>query len=109
LRQCKEGLGTLDPVGIPVCRATVAGHGADDPLSLPVWHRLVKGMGHSAFLPVGDCTMASLATRAQIHAGGGCSRVPLPMTGPTPDALRDWVLAPPGPAITLRWPGRGEL
>lgn len=108
LRQFKEILGTLDPVGIPLCSATVAGHCADDPLYLPVWQRLVKVIGHSAFLTVGDCKMASLATRAQIHAGGGCYLAPLPMTGHTPDALRDWVLAPPVPAVTIRLPGRVE-
>src|SRR5438128_1316855 len=54
LRQFKEVLGTLDPVGIPLCSAMVAGHCADDPLYLPVWHRLVKVIGHSAFLTVGD-------------------------------------------------------
>lgn len=108
LRQCKAVLGTLDPVGIPLCSAMVAGHCADDPLSLPVWRRLVKVVGHSACLVVGDCKMASRATRAQIHAGGGYSLAPLPMTGHTPDALRAWVLAPPVPAVTIRLPGRAE-
>lgn len=108
LRQFKEVLGTLDPVGMPLWSATVAGHCADDPLSLPIWHRLVKVIGHSAFLVVGDCTMASLATRAQIPAGGGLYLAPLPMTGHTPDSWRDWVLAPPVPAVTIRLPGRAE-
>ena len=108
LRQFKEVLGTLDPVGIPLWSATVAGHCADDPLYLPIWHRLVKVIGHSAFLVVGDCKMASLATRAQIHAGGGFYLAPLPMTGHTPDSLRDWVLAPPVAAVTIRLPGRAE-
>ena len=106
LRQFKEVLSTLDPVGIPLCSATVAGHCADDPLSLPIWQRLVKVIGHSAFLVVGDCTMANLATRAQIHAGGGFYLAPLPMTGHPPDALRAWVLAPPVPVVTIHVPGR---
>lgn len=108
LRQFKAVLGTLDPVGIPLCSAMVAGHCADDPLYLPVWQRLVQVIGHSAFLVVGDCKMASLATRAQIHAGGGYSLAPLPMTGHTPDALRAWVLAPPVPAVPIRLPGLAE-
>jgi transposase len=108
LRQFKEVLGTLDPVGMPLCSAMVAGHCADDPLYLPVWQRLVKVIGHSDFLVVGDCKMASLATRAQIHAGGGCYLAPLPMTGHTSDALRTWVLAPPVPAVAIRLPGRAE-
>jgi len=58
LRQFKEVLSTLDPVGIPLCSATVAGHCADDPLYLPIWRRMVKVIGHPDFLVVGDCKLA---------------------------------------------------
>ena len=71
LRQFKEVLSTLDPVGIPLCSATVAGHCADDPLYLPIWRRMVKVVGRPDFLVVGDCKLASLENRAQIQAGGG--------------------------------------
>ena len=44
LHQFKEILSTLDPVGLPLCSATVAEHCADDPLYLPIWQRMVKVM-----------------------------------------------------------------
>ena len=108
LRQFKEVLSTLDPVGIPLCSATVAGHCADDPLYLPVWRRMVKVIGRADFLAVGDCKLASLANRAHIQAGGGYYLAPLPMTGDTPNDLRQWVLNPPTPPQQLTLPGEDE-
>jgi transposase len=105
LRQFKEVLGTLDPVGIPLCSATVAGHCADDPLYLPIWRRMVKVVGRPDFLTVGDCKLASLANRAQIQQAGGYYLAPLPLTGDTPDELRTWVLKPPVPPVALHLPG----
>jgi len=101
LRQFKEVLSTLDPVGLPLCSATVAGHCADDPLYLPIWQRMVKVIGRPDFLVVGDCKLASLENRAQIQAGGGYYLAPLPMTGDTPADLRHWVLDPPEPPIAI--------
>lgn len=108
LRQFKEVLSTLDPLGIPLCSATVAGHCADDPLYLPVWQRMVKVIGRADFLVVGDCKLASLANRAHIQAGGGYYLAPLPMTGDTPDDLRQWVLNPPTPPQQLTLCGEDE-
>ena len=54
LRQFKEVLSTLDPLGMPLCSATVAGDCADDPLYLPIWRRMVKILSRSDFLVVGD-------------------------------------------------------
>jgi transposase len=105
LRQFKEVLSTLDPVGLPLCSATVAGHCADDPLYLPIWQRMVKVIGRPDFLVVGDCKLASLENRAQIQAGGGYYLAPLPMTGDTPADLRHWVLDPPEPPIAIALPG----
>jgi transposase len=56
---------------------------------------MVKTIGHSHFLYVADCKAAALATRAAIDDGQGCYLFPLPMTGETPDLLRQWVLSPP--------------
>jgi len=108
LRQFKEVLSTLDPVGIPLCSATVAGHCADDPLYLPVWRRMVKVIGRADFLAVGDCKLASLANRVHIQTGGGYYLAPLPMTGDTPNDLRQWVLNPPTPPQQLTLPGEDE-
>ena len=105
LRQFKEVLSTLDPVGVPLCSATVAGHCADDPLYLPIWRRMVKVIGRPDFLVIGDCKLASLENRAQIQAGGGYYLAPLPMTGDTPADLRHWVLDPPVPPWALALPG----
>ncbi|MCX6028996.1 MAG: transposase [Chloroflexi bacterium] len=104
LRQFKEVLSTLDPVGIPLCSATVAGHCADDPLYLPIWRRMVKLIGRADFLVVGDCKLASLENRAQIQDGKGYYLAPLPMTGDTPEDLRHWVLSPPTPACAINLP-----
>jgi transposase len=108
LRQFKEVLSTLDPVGIPLCSATVAGHSADDPLYLPLWQRMVAVIGSADFLVVGDCKLASLANRAQIQQGGGYYLAPLPMTGDAPDDLRRWVLQPPAPPTDLYLPAVAE-
>ena len=105
LRQFKEVLSTLDPVGVPLCSATVAGHCADDPLYLPIWRRMVKVIGRPDFLVVGDCKLASLENRAQIQAGSGYYLAPLPMTGDTPADLRHWVLDPPVPPSAIALSG----
>jgi len=104
LRQFKEVLSTLDPVGVPLCSATVAGHCADDPLYLPIWRRMVKVIGRSDFLVVGDCKLASLENRAQIQDGQGYYLAPLPMTGDTPDALARWALKPPETSSKISLP-----
>jgi len=108
LRQFKEVLSTLDPVGVPLCSATVAGHCADDPLYLPIWRRMVKLIGRPDFLTVGDCKLASLENRAQIQAGGGYYLAPLPMTGDTPDDLQRWVLNPPPTVCPISLPDVSE-
>lgn len=108
LRQFKEVLGTLGPVGVPLCSATVAGHCADDPLYLPLWHRMVQVIGQPDFLVVGDCKLASLANRAQIHDGQGYYLAPLPLTGDTPADLARWVLNPPATGAQIYLPGVPE-
>lgn len=104
LRQFKEVLSTLDPMGMPLCSATVAGHCADDPLYLPIWRRMVKVIGRPDFLVVGDCKLASLANRAQIQDGQGYYLAPLPMTGDTPADLARWALNPPATAGKIYLP-----
>jgi transposase len=104
LRQFKEVLSTLDPAGIPLCSATVSGQCADDPLYLPTWRRMVEIIGHADFLAVGDCKMASLETRAQMHREGGGYLTPLPLTGDVPDDLRRWVFSPPVTPVDVYLP-----
>jgi transposase len=102
LRQFKEALGTLDPVGLPLATATLSGEQADDPNYLPIWERLVATLGRPDFLTVADCKLASLANRTHIQSHGGFYLAPLPMTGTTPDELRRWVLRPPVPVEPIR-------
>lgn len=95
LLQFKQGLGTLDPAGVPLYTAMVAGNGADDPLYVPAWREMKKTIGHSHFLFIADSKAAALLSRGQIDAEDGTYLFPLPMTGKTPEYLRAWVLQPP--------------
>jgi transposase len=104
LRQFKEVLGTLDPVGMPLATAVVSGEQADDPLYVPAWERLVAIIGRPDFLAVGDCKLASLANRGHIHSRGGFYLAPLPLTGNTPAELQAWVLKPPCAPQPIRLP-----
>jgi transposase len=65
-------------------------------------------IGSADFLVVGDCKLASLANRAQIHASGGYYLAPLALTGDAPEQLRRWVLQPPVAAVDLYLPGVAE-
>ena len=106
LRQFKQVLGTLDPVGLPLATATVSGEQADDPLYIPVWERLVATIGRPGFLVVGDSKLASLANRAHIQSQHGFYLAPLPLTGHSPAELQAWVLKPPVKPQAIRLPGQ---
>lgn len=95
LLQYKQGLGVLDPAGIPILSETIPGNCADDPLYFPAWKRMVKVIGSPDFLYIADCKAASLETRAGIDHGKGSYLFPLPMTGETPEHIRELVLNPP--------------
>lgn len=95
LEQFKQGLGTLDPAGVPLLTGTWPGKAADDPLYLPAWREMVQTIGHRHFLFVADCKAAALVTRATLDWAGGCYLFPMPMTGEVPGQLRAWVLDPP--------------
>ncbi len=101
LLQFKQGLGTLDPAGVPIFTNTLAGNAADDPLYVPAWQEMVATLGHAHFLLVADSKAAALNSRAQIAQGEGRYLFPLPMTGQTPAILRQWVLQPPTPSQPL--------
>ena len=104
LLQFKQTLATLDPGGVPLLSATVAGNRADDPRYVPTWQDLVTLLGHADFLLVAYSKAAALTTRATIAAGNGCYLMPMPMTGEVPDLLRAWVLSPPTPPQPLVLP-----
>ena len=106
LRQFKAVLGTLDPVGLPLATTVLSGEQADDPHYTPAWDRLAETIGHSDFLAVGDCKLASLENRAHIHQRKGFYLTPLPMTGNIPSELRTLVLNPPNSAQEIRLPSQ---
>jgi transposase len=111
LLQFKQGLGTLDPAGIPLWSETLPGNTADDTLYVTAWRELAKTIGHVKFVYVADCKAAALSTRATIDREGGSYLFPLPMTGETPDKLRRLALNPsqkPRP-IRIEKLDKGEL
>lgn len=59
LRQYVQALGTLDPAGIPLVSETLNGNAGDPPMYLPVWRRMVKVIGHTEWLFVGDSKLHS--------------------------------------------------
>jgi transposase len=95
LLQYRQMLATLDPLGMPLIGATLAGNGADDPLYFPTWKRLAELIGHLDFLFLADCKASSWSNRAQIDREGGIYCFPLAMTGHRPKLLLDWVTNPP--------------
>src|ERR671924_862749 len=68
LPQLKIALATLDPLGLPMTIATVAGNPADDPLYLPAIAQVRRSVGLAGLTYIGDCKIAALATRADIVA-----------------------------------------
>jgi transposase len=104
LLQYRQLLGTIDPAGIPLVSATLAGNGADDPLYWPTWQKLAKVIGHKEFIYIADCKAGAIATRAQINANGGTYCFPLPMIGQQPAILKQWVLNPPEVLVGIRLP-----
>src|SRR2546428_2902033 len=68
LPQLTIALSTLDPLGLPMTIAAVAGNTADDPLSLPEIAKVRRSVGQTGMTDIGDCKIAALATRADIAA-----------------------------------------
>src|ERR1043166_3430514 len=78
LPQVKVALATLDPLGLPLATAVVAGQRADDPLYVPAIQQVRQSVGRRGLLYVGDCKMAALSTRAAVVTGGDYYLCPLP-------------------------------
>lgn len=98
--QFKQGLGVIDPAGVPLVTHTLSGEQADDGLYLPAWWQMKQTIGHTAFLFVADCKAAAKETRAALASHDGLYLFPLPMTGETPAWLRQQVaVAQPDPIV----------
>ena len=104
LLQYRQLLGTLDPLGIPLVSATLAGNGADDPVYWPTWKKMAKVIGHKNFVFLADCKAAAIATRGNIASAAGIYCLPLPLTGQNPLLLKQWVLDPPLASVEIRLP-----
>lgn len=93
LPQLKIALSTLDPFGLPLTVAVVAGHTADDPLYLPEINKIRQIAQITGLTYVGDSKMAARATRAAIVARQDHYLCPL-SAKQISDAALDQLLAP---------------
>jgi transposase len=105
LLQFKQGLGTLDPAGVPIVTHTLSGETADDGQYLPAWEEMCQTIGHRNWLMVSDSKAAARQIRSTIDHGDGRYLFPMPMTGKTPDWLREQVLNPPVELEKIYLPG----
>ena len=95
LRQYLQALGTLDPAGIPLVSETRDGNCGDPQMYLPVWRRMVKVIGHTYWLFVGDSKLHSAQNLAEIHRAGGWILTPLQMNGHMPERFAEWLRQQP--------------
>lgn len=102
LLQFKQGLGTLDPAGVPIFTDTISGEKADDGLYIPAWKAMVEAIGSSQFLFVCDCKAANIETRATIQHKEGRYLFPTPLTGDMPKWLQKQVLSQKALPIILK-------
>jgi transposase len=78
LPQVKGMQAVLEPLGMPLATAVVAGERADAPRSMPCLARGQARVGRHGRFSVGDCQMAARETRARSAAAGDFSLCPLP-------------------------------
>lgn len=76
LPQLKIPMSVLDPLGLPLTTAVVAGNCADDPLYVPEIRKIRQSFGNGLTY-IGDCKMSALQTRAEIVAAGDYYLCPL--------------------------------
>ena len=108
LRQYRQMLGTLDPNGMPLVGATLAGNGSDETDYLPTWRQMKQIIGHPDFLYLADSKASTWHNRAKINAEGGIYCFPLAMSKPRPKLLSDWINNPPSEIMKIRQQGEEE-
>lgn len=91
LPQVKVMMATLDPLGLPLVTDIVSGERADDPLYIPAIGRARASLGCHGLLYVGDCKMATLATRAFIQMGQDFYLCPLSKKQVSPELLATYL------------------
>src|SRR5258706_11187051 len=93
LRQIKAMMATLDPLGLPLALDVVSGEQADDRLYLPTIDRVLRCLGRTGLLFVGDSKMSAVATRAHLQAQGQYYLTPLALVGETAQQMPGWIQA----------------
>jgi len=93
LRQIKAMMATLDPLGLPLALDVVSGEQADDPLYIPTIDRVLRCLGRTGLLFVGDSKMSAVATRAHLQAHGQYYLTPLALVGETAQQMPGWIQA----------------
>lgn len=91
LPQIKLMTGALDPLGMPLATDVVSGEHADDGLYVPIIRRIHAGLQRAGILYVGDCKLSACETRLHIKGLRSHYLCPLPQTGKTPEAMKEWV------------------
>ena len=94
LQQYRQMLGTLDPCGMPLVGATLAGNGTDEADYVPTWRQMKEIIGNPDFLYLADSKASTWHNRAKINEEGGIYCFPLAMSQPRPKLLSDWVNNP---------------
>src|SRR6059058_2922164 len=101
LPQVKVMQAVLGPLGMPLATDVVSGERADDPLYMPCIGRVQESLGRHGLLYVGDCKMASRATRACLTSQGDFYLCPLPALQLAEDELAQ--------ALEALWSGQQTL
>jgi transposase len=91
LPQLKVMMSALDPLGMPVATQVVSGERADDKLYIPAIQQVGASLDEHGLLYVGDCKMASLATRAFIEHNHDYYLCPLSETQVPEETLRAYL------------------
>lgn len=107
LVQYRQMLGTLDPLGMPLVGATLAGNGTDESDYLPTWKQIKEIIGDADFLYLADSKASTWKNRAKINQEGGVYCFPLAMSKPRPKLLSDWVKNPVTKIVKF-WQEDGE-
>jgi transposase len=75
--QLKVAAAVLDPLGLPVTTAVVAGNVADDVLYVPQIRQVQQAFGKGGKTYIGDCKMAAFATRLDLASSDDFYLCPL--------------------------------
>ena len=89
--QIKLMTASLDPLGLPLATNVLSGEQADDGLYMPILDRVLKGLGRSGLLVVGDCKMSACGIRTSLVGNRQYYLSPLPLTGTTAKQMPQWI------------------